>query len=48
MGVAIAGHLLFQHRAGTPGLIPGETLSPAGGWLGNLAGASPMVAAPAP
>jgi hypothetical protein len=27
---------------------PGETLSRAGGWLGDLPGASRMVAAPAP
>ena len=30
------------------GLSPGETLSRAGGWLGDLPGASRMVAAPAP
>jgi hypothetical protein len=29
-------------------MLPGETLSPVGGWLGDLPGASPMVAAPAP
>ena len=28
-------------------MLPGETLSPAGGWLGDLPGASRMVAAPA-
>ena len=29
-------------------MLPGETLSPAGGWLGDLPGASRMVAVPAP
>jgi hypothetical protein len=31
----------------SPGVSPGETLSRAGGWLGDLPGASRMVAAPA-
>jgi ABC-type transport system substrate-binding protein len=34
--------------AGTPRMLPGETLSRAGGWLGDLPGASPMVVAAAP